>query len=69
VAPVRLDILTHISGVDFADAWPNRVKSTFLGVPIHFISLEDLIVNKQAAGRSTDLEHLEHIHQETDKTI
>lgn len=63
VAPVRLDILTHITGVRFADAWPNRMKSTFLGVPIYFISLNDLISNKQAAGRNTDCEHLEYIRK------
>lgn len=32
VAPVRIDILTHISGVQFADAWTNRVTSTFFGI-------------------------------------
>jgi predicted nucleotidyltransferase len=41
-------------------AWPKRVKSAFFGVPVHFISLDDLIANKRAAGRSTDLEHLQH---------
>ena len=67
VPPVRIDILTRITGVRFADAWANRVKSAIFGVPIHFISLNDLIANKQAAGRSTDLEHLEHIYKETRK--
>jgi predicted nucleotidyltransferase len=33
-------------------------------VPIQFISLEDLIVNKQAAGRTTDLEHLQRLKEE-----
>jgi predicted nucleotidyltransferase len=67
VPPVRIDILTNITGVHFTEAWPNRVKSMFFGVPIHFISLNDLIANKQAAGRSTDLEHLEHISKGTRK--
>jgi len=59
VAPVRIDILTRISGVQFAEAWPNRVTSTFFGIPLHFISLDDLILNKKAAGRCGDLEQLE----------
>ena len=67
VPPVRVDILTHITGVHFTNAWPNRVKSTFFGVPIHFISLNDLIANKQAAGRSTDLEHLKRLFKEIGK--
>jgi predicted nucleotidyltransferase len=60
VVPVRVDIMTHISGVRFEDAWLKRVQTTLFGVPASFISLEDLIANKQAAGRS-DLEHLEQI--------
>ena len=64
VAPVRIDILTRITGIQFADAWQRRVESTFFGVPVQFISLDDLIANKQAVGRSTDLEHLEHMKKE-----
>jgi len=58
VAPVRIDILTEISGVKFSDAWEKRVASTFFGVPVHFISLDDLVTNKQALGRSSDLKDL-----------
>jgi predicted nucleotidyltransferase len=65
IAPVRIDILTQITGVQFAGAWPSRIASTIFGVPVHFISLEDLIANKQAAGRSTDLEHLKRIQEQT----
>jgi predicted nucleotidyltransferase len=61
VAPVRIDILTRITGVQFLDAWPNRVTTTFAGVPVQFISLEDLIANKQALGRVADLEDLKQI--------
>jgi predicted nucleotidyltransferase len=63
VAPVRIDILTRISGVQFSDGWRNRVESTFFGVPVHVIALDDLIMNKQAMGRSADLEHLELIQK------
>ena len=58
VAPVRIDILTEISGVEFSSAWKKRVASTFFGVPVHFISIDDLMANKQALGRSTDLKDL-----------
>lgn len=58
VAPVRIDILTEITGVEFSKAWKNRVASTFFGVPVNFISLEDLVRNKQALGRSSDLKDL-----------
>ena len=55
VAPVRVDILTEITAVDFHDAWKKRVASSFFGVPVHFISLDDLVTNKRALGRSSDL--------------
>jgi predicted nucleotidyltransferase len=58
IAPVRIDILTAITGVEFPDAWRKRVASTFFGVPVHFISLGDLVANKQALGRSSDLKDL-----------
>jgi predicted nucleotidyltransferase len=58
VAPVRIDILTGITGVEFPDAWRKRVASTFFGLPVHFISLDDLVTNKQALGRSSDLKDL-----------
>jgi len=58
IAPVRIDILTDITGVEFRNAWEKRVGSTFFGVPVHFISLDDLVTNKQALGRSSDLKDL-----------
>lgn len=66
VAPVRIDILTQISGIQFAEAWQNRVASTFFGLPVYFISLRDLIINKKAAGRSSDLEQLELFQNKED---
>ena len=58
IAPVRVDILTEITAVQFPDAWRKRVASTFFGVPVHFISLDDLVTNKQSLGRSGDLKDL-----------
>ncbi len=68
VAPVRIDLRTHIDGVEFEAAWQNRVKSSVFGVPAHFISLNDLIANKQATGRSTDVDHLKELQRKTGKT-
>jgi predicted nucleotidyltransferase len=58
IAPVRIDILTEITGVRFPEAWRKRVEGTFFGVPVHFISLDDLVANKQALGRGSDFEDL-----------
>ncbi len=61
IAPIRVDILTQITGVEFPVAWKDRVAGTFFAVPVHVISLDHLIANKQATGRSTDLEQLKNI--------
>ncbi len=67
VAPLRIDILTAVTGVQFCEAWRNRVEGIIAGVPVHFISLDDLIVNKQALGRPSDLAQLESIQKEMRK--
>jgi len=53
--PLRIDILQHIDGVAFEEAWPRRVEATMDGIPVHVISAEDLIQNKLASGRLQDL--------------
>jgi hypothetical protein len=58
IAPIRIDILTEITGIEFVDAWKNRVPSTFFGVPVQFISKGDLETNKRALGRASDLKDL-----------
>lgn len=53
--PVRVDVLTSIEGVRFAEAWPNRVAADFGGIPVQVISCRGLLVNKRAAGQPQDL--------------
>lgn len=55
VPPIRIDILMGIDGVAFDDAWQNRVTVDFAGLAVHFISRDDLIAAKLAAGRPQDL--------------
>lgn len=55
VAPNRIDLTTKIEGVVFADAWPNRLQTTFGDQAIWVIGRDDLIENKRAAGRPQDL--------------
>lgn len=56
VAPVRIDILTSIAGVrSFAAAWKRRVVGMYGSTPTQFLSLEDLLASKAAAGRPRDL--------------
>jgi hypothetical protein len=51
--PNRIDLLCTLSGVDFADCYESRMTVEIDGVPINFISLEDLKKNKAASGIRT----------------
>jgi hypothetical protein len=53
--PNRIDLLTSISGVDFEDAWRNRITVTVSGLDIPTIGRADFIRNKKAVGRPRDL--------------
>jgi len=54
IEPMRIDVLTDIDGVDFAEAWNRRTNNSLFGEEIHFISLHDLIQNKKTTGRAKD---------------
>jgi nucleotidyltransferase DUF2204 len=58
VEPYRIDLLTSISGVEFDEAWSDRVTADLGGVPVSFISLRAFRKNKLAAGRPRDLADL-----------
>ncbi len=53
--PRRVDVLTKISGVTFADAWGRKVLTRFADVEVGVIGRDDLLVNKLAAARPKDL--------------
>ena len=55
VPPVRVDVLMGIPGVEFEAAWERRMEVDFDGLPVQFISREDLIAAKRASGRPQDL--------------
>lgn len=59
--PVRIEIATTISGVDFADCYAARVEDVLDGVPVHLISLTHLKINKRASGRHQDLADLDEL--------
>ncbi len=56
-----IDLLTFTLGVTFDECYKNRVVLDTEGVPVNFISLSDLIRNKQATGRPQDLRDLENL--------
>ena len=54
VPPQRIDILTSISGVDFAEAWPERLVVQVGDLTVSVIGIHQLYANKLASGRAKD---------------
>ena len=61
VPPVRLEILTSISGVEFDTCYSRRLEVELDGIKVNFIRLEDLKRNKQSSGRLKDKLDLEQL--------
>ena len=64
--PAAVDILPGIDGVAFDAAWERRVESVIdpqSGLTAFFISREDLIASKLAAGRMRDLADVEDLRE------
>ncbi len=53
--PLRIEILTGISGVKFTNCWQERETLAVDGITINIINLDDLKANKRASGRLKDL--------------
>ncbi|HET6219888.1 MAG TPA: nucleotidyltransferase [Acidobacteriaceae bacterium] len=54
--PARVDILQHIDGISFDEAWENRIEGLVDGeIRTSVISKNDLIQNKLASGREQDI--------------
>jgi hypothetical protein len=55
IVPQRIDVMTSISGVDFDDAWPDRVVADLDGLRAEIIGRKHLLQNKIASGRPKDI--------------
>jgi hypothetical protein len=59
--PMRLEISTSISGVDFEECYQTRIVDTLDDIEINLIDLEHLKKNKKASGRAKDIADLENL--------
>ena len=57
--PVRIDLVTSITGVSWEEAFSSRIPGSFGGVSIHFLGRNAFIRNKEAIGRAKDLADIE----------
>jgi hypothetical protein len=62
--PVRIDILTSISGVTWEEADTSKEPGFFGDVSVSYIGKKQFITNKRAIGRKKDLADLEAIGEE-----
>ncbi|MCE2916692.1 MAG: nucleotidyltransferase [Rubrivivax sp.] len=61
--PLRIDLLTSLSGVEFDACWSRRVSVVFGDIELQVIGVDDLKINKLATGREQDqldVKQLEH---------
>lgn len=68
IPPLRIDIITAIDGVEFAEAWPDRLETEFGGVPAFVISRQHLITNKRTSARLQDLADVQQLQEMKDRS-
>lgn len=61
--PVRIDIITSISGVSWEDAYAGRARGVYGAVEVNYIGRQELIRNKRSTGRKKDIADAEAIEE------
>ena len=62
--PVRVDIVTSISGVSWGEAFQNRVAGKYGDITVYYIGRKQFVINKHTVGRKKDLADLEALSEE-----
>jgi len=63
ISPHRIDLLTGIDGVEFAQAWSTKEMTKLDGLPVFMLSKELLIKNKLAVRRDQDLVDVKRLQE------
>ncbi len=63
VAPVRIDILTSLTGLDWEQSKAGQLQGELGGVPVFFLGKTEYIKNKKALGRKKDLADAEVLEE------
>ena len=59
VPPVRIDLVTSLTGVSWEDAFLGRVEGKYGKATVYYIGRDQFIINKRALARKKDLADLE----------
>lgn len=64
VPPVRIDLISSITGVSWAEAESHKAPGNFGDLSVHYLGREQYIINKRATGRKKDMADLEALGEE-----
>ncbi len=64
VAPVRVDLMTSLTGVTWKEAVAGRVEGLYGDVVVHYLGKKEFINNKKAIGRKKDLADIETLGED-----
>jgi hypothetical protein len=64
VVPVRIDIVTSITGVSWEQAAAGSIQGKYGDIVVHFLGKREFILNKKALERKKDLADLEALGEE-----
>jgi len=64
IAPVRIDIITSITAIDWNTAINGCADGTYGGIPVKYLGLNEFVVNKRATNRKKDIADLEALGAE-----
>jgi len=64
VPPVRVDIITSLTGISWKESYSKRVRGKYGDVPVNYIGKRQLIKNKRAIARKKDLADIEALGEE-----
>lgn len=62
--PVRIDLMTSLTGLSWNEIFPNKLEGTYGNVSVYFIGKDQYILNKRKTGRKKDLADLEALNEE-----
>lgn len=65
VPPVRIDLVTSITGISWDEAKKGKVLGTYGDITVPYLGKKEFIANKRALGRKKDFADLEALGEES----
>jgi hypothetical protein len=67
VPPYRIDVITSIDGVNFMEAWADKVAGDLDGESVNYLSREHYLLNKRSTTRLKDKQDAERLAELLDE--